>query len=328
MKSSELLKVSSVSRPESNTEVTVVEMTPEFFLSSNTDRYYAWHLPPGKRSTLSFTRRGMELDGDVMVKIPPMTTIIGLSVTGYRVSPSQHNLASNTPLFVVDTLPSMNNPYSTEDYFPPHKMAPTTLEQFFEDYYDSGYGSYMGLYANSLYGMSLAEWGQRIDRVWALRLSHLPYPSVGLVFYSRDRDLVVVWRETNYSIADDGTVTPLPQFGYNVKVDGEVPTTTLSFGDIAGGTTTVPEWLLEKLLVNRLKQSSDSMVEVAGLAQYRVKHIARESGKEVKAASRGMPYATEDKTQRVWSYATEEDKEYVLGAMILSPRQQDWVASL
>ena len=201
-----------------------------FFLKSNSDPYYVWHLPAGERVRLRVDMeeiRILRYDDTVVRRweVMPSINIVGITITGYYMGDSGR--------FVTDTLYDLRDPYTEEEVIWDVIRA-TSLREFVVTFNQLSLD--VRIVTQTLYGINLSMWGDRIDGIWAERVRR-PYPIVGLVFYNREQDEVLLWYYRANVLGADGRRYELNNDSSTVYVleDDE-----LGWEDLAGaGITTM-----------------------------------------------------------------------------------------
>ena len=122
------------------------------------------------------------------VDVPQL--LVGVTITGYYISRVDHTMDVDGDLFVTDTMYDMRDPYTEKEMVEEHTRA-ATLREFIVTFNENIRDLY--IVSQNLYGINLAEWGNRIDRIWTERVTR-QYPIVGLAFYERDGNNVYEWR--------------------------------------------------------------------------------------------------------------------------------------
>jgi len=250
------------------TSNTIAELSPSFFLSSNRSPYYVWHLPRGQRCRLVIEKRNIYLTTSeegvcghmIALKsdIDVHELLVGVTLTGYFISREVHTSSIEADFFVVDTMYDMRDPY-TEKEMSEESSKVATLRECVTTFNDTINGLY--LVAQTLYGINLAEWGNRIDRIWYERTNR-DYPIVGLVFYEREGNSVYVWRYYPTVTAKNGDRVVLEDFTMydqdskkcrpTLPVEADPPRPEvlrddqLGFDDMFGAGITIPLWYVRQ----------------------------------------------------------------------------------
>lgn len=280
-------------------EISIDRLGPEQFLISNEEEYYCWYLPYGRRGKLSLTEEGLvyEQDGEKVIYATNQApaSIAGVVITGYLISTENHTGFRRLPLFVSDTLYDLSDPYSKEDArYEPGRV--TSMSDFMTEFYKV-YPCTLDITSQSLYGMNMKCWYDRIDTIWQRRVTR-HYPVVGLVLWSRDNDRAYIWRDIQRIEAFDGSVTVLRPLTFNNrKLNDEVwnadnldhadSTDWLDWNDISGNSNRLVEWAMDSAVESQILQlrlsapTSDLSVIVPTVSAARLKRIEDNTGATV-----------------------------------------------
>jgi hypothetical protein len=218
----------------------VTSLDPSFFLLTNKNVYYTWHLPVGVRTSLLVLSDGYELrseDGhpiDRVYKGNMPSDILGIRVTGYQVGQS----------YVLDTMYDLRDPY-TEEEVDPEIGRGSSLRSFVDSFNNAATG--LTMLTQTLYGINLSLWDAYIDRIWADRVKR-PYPIVGLVFYSRTSEEVKIWHYHPTVTGEDGVRYTLPDLGSGVEECRPISLKEEDLGweDLAGAGVTTMLWYIRR----------------------------------------------------------------------------------
>lgn len=308
-----------------NRSFLVKDLSPEQFLVSNRDDYYCWYLPAGDRGSLSFTARGIEYGRDgaepvILSSLLPSPPIAGVKITGYFIPSRYLSTTRGIPLFVTDTLYDMRDPYSTED--PQEEPGRVTnMRDFVKEFY-SAYPLTIDILAQSLFSMSMREWYNRIDAIWNRRVA-LSYPVVGLVLWSRNEDVVYVWRDVQFVTTQMGDRIPSPSLGFEVPMQTVVPPLspyTLDWNDISGNGTTIIEWGRDTVMLERMRGEGFSSILLPNSSALRREHLANLTGVPV-----GNAVGEFDASSLVRDPSLNE---YLASVLVLAPRQKSYLTQL
>jgi hypothetical protein len=227
----------------------VRDLGPDFFQLTNREEYYAWYLPPGRRGRLFLSSVGIFFDDGVENKLlwkilaPP--DIVGLSITGYLLSPSEHTGTQGKMRFITDTMYDLSDPYTGEEAQFEYDRV-TTLRGFVESFHTM---ELMQITAQDMLGISLQTWGDRIDAIWQNRVRK-DYPIVGIVFWSRTSDNIYEWRDVPFVATLLGERVILEDMSTNLRVDnqGTLSEYSLAWNDLSGAGITVIIWFMNEIM--------------------------------------------------------------------------------
>lgn len=237
----------------------VRKLGPDFFLTSNTDEYYTWYKPAARRGKLILNAEGVVHQEDpivlpdgsldsgsrtVLLKELAPPDIVGITITGYLLTPHQHMVRGGKTIFVVDTLYEMRDPFTDEEMQFEYDRV-TSLRDYIASF-TAHFGS-IQLIAQNLQGITLngTVWGDRIDAIWNNR-ARLDYPIDGLVFYSRNANRVYIWTDVRTVTCQDGTRVAVKDMNLDL-LPKVVDRYTMTWEDLAGVGPTVLLWILDQL---------------------------------------------------------------------------------
>lgn len=232
---------------------------PDFFLVSNTEEYYVWYKPAARRGRLILNSEGVVHeeepivlpDGSVDLGVrsvllrelaPP--EIIGITITGYLLTPTQHMVRGGKTIFVVDTLYDMRDPFTDEEMQFEYDRV-TSLRDYIASF-SNAFGS-IQLIAQNLVGITLngTVWGDRIDAIWNNRV-RLDYPIDGLIFYGRNEDVIYTWTDVRSVTCQDGTRVAVKDINLGL-LPKPIDRYTMTREDLIGAGPTVLLWILDRL---------------------------------------------------------------------------------
>lgn len=295
----------------------IQELHAEQFLITNTDEYYTWYLPAASRGRMTFTARGVEYRvGDAVTTLSTILAspaILGLTITGYLIPVEEHNHSVRLPLFVTDTLYDMRDPFSTED--PQEEPGRVVdMNSFMREYYEQ-YPDLVIVLMQDLIGISMAEWYNRIDAIWAKRVK-LNYPVIGLVFWSRNRDEAFWWRDVPTIPTIGGDRVSVADLSFSVSLPLSEPTIgpyALTWDDLSGNGLALIEWARDTLVIDqvrRLQTQGQVTVSMPNANLARRQHVADITGAIVTVGEGFSPEVNDVTTNN-----------YIAEIMTLAPRQ-------